>query len=76
MISIHTDKEPGLTMQGVTVERVENCGGTFYFKAKAQIGSIFGQPVEGEVVGIGKTKELALTRLAEEQKKLYESLWA
>jgi hypothetical protein len=74
-IQIHCDCQLGLQMDGVKVERVENCGGTFYFKATAKIGCIFGQEVDGEITGIGKTEAIAFQRLAEEQKKLYESLW-
>jgi hypothetical protein len=61
----------GLTMEGATV--VE-CGGTWM--ATAQIGSIFGQEVEGELRGVGPTREAALAKLAEAQRDLADSLWA
>jgi hypothetical protein len=72
---VHIDKEPGLTMNEAVVEEINNCHGQHYWKATSQIGSLFGQPVEGELVGIGKTREIALARLAEERAKLYDSLW-
>ncbi len=74
-IQIHTDCQPGLQMDGATVRQVEKVGGTFYFKATAKIGAIFGHEVGGELTGIGKTEAIALHRLADERKKLYESLW-
>lgn len=73
--TIHIDKEPGLTMEGVVFEEMPNHGMPCW-KATAQIGTIFGAKVEGELVGIGKTKELALAHLQEEQRRLYESLFA
>lgn len=76
MITIHEDCQPGLTMEGVRVEEIRNAHGQHYWKAVAQIGSIFGSEVEGELTGIGRTRERALERLAQEQKRLYESLWA
>lgn len=75
MIQIHEDCQPGLTMEGITFELCPNHGHPCW-KATAQIGSIFGAEVEGQLVGIGKTKEIAVERLQKEQKKLYESLWA
>jgi len=72
----HFDCQPGLTMEGAVIEEINNGHGQHYFKATAQIGTLFGSPVQGELTGIGATKEQALERLAEERKKLYESLWA
>jgi hypothetical protein len=75
--SFHMDKEPGLIMEGIVFKECTNCDGeSKYWKATAKIGSLFGQEVEGEIKGIGKTKEIALERLAKERKKLYDSLWA
>lgn len=74
-IQVHTDKSPGLTVEQPVLTRCENCGGSLYWKAVAQIGSIFGHKVDGQITGIGKTREIALARLEEERKKLYESLW-
>lgn len=76
-IQIHEDKHPGLTMDGVTFEHVinPNSRSGAYFVATAKIGSIFGGEVHGELQGIGTTKEMAIARLEEERKKLYESLW-
>lgn len=73
-IHTHTDIHPGLTMEEAVVEQVSNHGVTCW-KATAQIGTIFGADVEGEIIGYGRTKEQALERLAVERKKLYESLW-
>ena len=74
-IHYHTDKHPGLTMNGVEFTHHENHGKP-YWKATAQIGTLFGQKVEGELTGIGWTKEQALERLEKEHSELYESLWA
>jgi len=62
-------------MEGAVLTEVPNHGKPCW-KAVAQIGTIFGQEVHGELVGIGNTKEQALERLAEERHKLHESLWA
>lgn len=77
-IFYHESKSPGLTMDGVTFEHVVNPNSRSgaYWTATAKIGSIFGADVEGELTGIGTTREMALARLDEERKKLYESLWA
>ncbi len=72
---IHISKHPGLTMSGANLSEELNCDGSKYWKATAKIGSIFGSDVEGEIMGIGKTQELALEHLESERKKLYESLW-
>lgn len=72
---IHYDCTPGLTVDGVVFVFCQNHGRPCW-KAVAQIGTIFGTEVEGELVGIGKTKKIALDRLAEEKRKLSESLWA
>jgi hypothetical protein len=76
-IQVHIDKSPGLTMKGVKFEHVVNPNSRSgkYWIAKANIGTIFGSEVEGELKGIGTTKEKALERLHQEQKELYESLW-
>lgn len=74
-IHIHECCTPGLTMDGVVLTEIHNCHGQHYFKAVAQIGTIFGAEVEGELTGIGSTKEQALKRLDEERHKLHESLW-
>lgn len=74
-IQYHECKEIGLTMAEAEVREVHNAHGQHYWIAIAQIGSVFGAEVEGELKGIGKTKEQALERLAEERKKLAESLW-
>lgn len=74
-ISIHIDCSPGLTLAGAICEELPNALGGTYWKATAKIGSIFGSQVEGEICGIGKTREQAIKRLAEERKKLYDSLW-
>lgn len=72
---IHEDCTPGLIMGGVVFELCPNHGRPCW-KAIAQIETIFGSEVEGELVGIGKTKQIALERLAEEKRKLHESLFA
>lgn len=46
------------------------------WKATSPIGTIFGGEVDGECNGIGATKEAALAALAEDRRKLSESLWA
>lgn len=46
------------------------------WKATEKIGSIFGTEVDGECCGIGATKQKALERLREDQRRLAESLWA
>lgn len=74
--SMHMDCQPGLIMDGTKVVEIRNAHGQHYWKATARIGSIFGADVEGELNGIGRTKEQALQRLEEERKKLYESMWA
>ncbi len=71
----HLDCTPGLTVETVAFHLCPNHGKPCW-KATAKIGSIFGSEVEGELVAIGKTKEIALERLAEERRKLHESLWA
>jgi hypothetical protein len=74
-ISCFIDKEPGLTMRGAVVTRCENVDGSKYFKAVAQIGTMFGAEVDGEITGIGNTLEIAMERLAEERAKLYNSMF-
>lgn len=63
-------------MHGATVEEIHNAHGQHYFKASADIGSIFGYEVHGGIDAIGPTREIALERLKEKRKHLYESLWA
>jgi hypothetical protein len=78
-----TTKEPphmhccssGLTMDDTVIEEVHNAHGQHYWKATAQIGTIFGSEVQGELVGIGATKESALEKLKQERHKLHESIW-
>jgi hypothetical protein len=72
---IHECCSPGLVMEGVTVIELPNHGKPC-FKAVSKIGSLFGSEVEGELTGIGATREQALERLKEERAKLYESMWA
>lgn len=75
-VSYFVDSEVGLTMQGTTVEEIHNAHGQHYWKATAQIGTIFGSEVEGELTGFGRTKEAALAALAKERRDLNDSLWA
>lgn len=70
----HCDS-PGLTMEGATVVEIHNAHGQHYFKATAEIGTIFGSEVEGQCEGIGATREQALERLQQDIKNLHESLW-
>lgn len=67
---------PGLTTDEPVVTEIHSCMGQHYFKAVAQIGSIFGYEVDGEISAIGTTREQALEHLAKERQKLFESLWA
>lgn len=60
----------GLTMNNAVVVEA---GGTWI--ATARIGSIFGSEVEGELRGVGQSREAALAKLAEAQKDLADSLW-
>jgi len=76
MPGAHMDCHPGVTYEGVTLEERTNCDGSKYWYAKQAIGSLFGYEVEGECSGIGRTKEQALERLAEDKRKLQESMWA
>ncbi len=71
----HFDCTPGLTTDGPVVTEITNAHGQHYFKAVAQIGTIFGSEVDGHCEGIGATREQALQRLKEDQDKLHESLW-
>lgn len=73
---IHEDCNIGLQMEGAVVKEIHNAHGQHYWKATSKIGTIFGSEVEGEIVGIGATREQALERLKEETRKLAESLWA
>lgn len=75
-MNMHIDCEPGLIMESAKVLEIHNAHGQHYWKATKRIGSIFGAEVEGELEGIGTTKEQAVERLKQEQAKLYESLWA
>lgn len=68
-------KSPGMVNGDITVVEITNAHGQHYFKATQPIGSLFGQEVHGCCSGIGRTKEQALQRLAEDKKKLNESLW-
>lgn len=74
--SYHEDKHPGMVTEEAVVTEVNNTMGQHYWKAVAPIGSLFGHKVEGELEGIGRTRDEALKRLADERSKLYESLWA
>jgi hypothetical protein len=74
-LQIHMDCQPGLQMDGVTWEQLPNHGQPCW-RATQKIGSIFGSEVDGELHGIGATKDVALERLAEERRQLHESLWA
>ena len=67
---------PGMTISEVVVEEIHNCHGQHYFKATATIGSVFGAEVEGsELIGIGRTRELAMERFERAFREAYESLW-
>lgn len=70
----HYDCTPGLTMEGAVLELIPNHGNPCW-KATAQIGTIFGSEVEGQIEAYGSTKEIAIERLGEERRKLHESLW-
>lgn len=70
----HCDS-PGLTTDEPFLTEVNNAHGQHYWKAVAQIGTIFGSEVEGEISAMGSTREQALERLVEERRKFYESLW-
>lgn len=72
--AMHMDCHPGLTVEGVTWEYLPNHGQPCW-RATQQIGTIFGAEVEGQLQGIGLTKELALERLAEERRKLHDSMF-
>ena len=74
-VTCHTDKHPGMVTEEAVITEVTNDMGQHYWKAVAPVGSLFGQEVEGELTGIGQTKDEALRRLADERSKLYESLW-
>jgi len=74
-LHIHYDCHPGLTMERAVVTEINNAHGQHYWKAVEQIGTLFGYEVDGEISAIGTTKEQCLARLAEERKKLHESLW-
>lgn len=63
-------------MDDAVITEIKNAHGQHYFKAVAQIGSIFGGEVDGEISAIGRTKEEALQHLEQERTKLYDSLWA
>jgi hypothetical protein len=73
-IKIHEDIHVGVTMGRMTLRRVPNHGVPCWI-ATAPIGSIFGAEVEGELTGIGRTKEQAIECLEAETKRLAESLW-
>lgn len=69
-------EHPGLVVDGVIFERHENVGGTFYWKAIQPVTHLFGSVVDAAPLeGIGKTQELALQRLEQARKELYESIW-
>lgn len=72
----HQCQTVGLTMENAVVTEHHNAHGQHYWKAVAQIGTIFGSEVDGELSGYGRTKEQALERLQQERIKLHESLWA
>ena len=75
-IQIHEDINIGLTMDAPDVREISDGLGGKCFVAVAQIGSIFGSEVDGELRGIGRTREIAIERLKQEQKNLADSLWA
>lgn len=75
-IQIHENINIGLTMDQPDVREISDGLGGKCFVAVAQIGSIFGSEVNGELRGIGRTREIALDRLKQEQKNLADSLWA
>lgn len=66
----------GLTTGKPVVEEIHNGHGQHYWKATANIESVFGSEVSGQVSGIGKTRKQAMDRLNDEITKLAESLWA
>lgn len=66
------DSEIGMTM-GKTVV---NQRGDGTWLATYPIGTLFGQEVDGECRGEGKTKEEALENLAKDRQTLNDSLWA
>lgn len=70
-VYVHTDKEVGITMGKTVVAERED--GTWL--ASCPIGTIFGSEVEGEITGVGKTREEALVELDKSRKKLNDSLW-
>lgn len=74
MNPVHYDCTPGLTMDDAVLTEIPNHGKPCW-KAVAQIGTIFGGEVSGELTGFGATKEKALEALAEERRKLHEWLW-
>jgi hypothetical protein len=65
----------GVATDGVKLEEIHNNMGQHYWKATTTELYIFGYKVDGELVGIGETKEEALKRLEIEKQSLAESLW-
>lgn len=66
----------GSTFEDVKLEERTNVDGSKYWYAEQAIGTLFGSEVEGACTGIGRTKEQALERLAEDKRRLNGSLWA
>lgn len=74
---VFIDRNIGVTMgsAALCVEKPNALGGTFW-ECTQPIGYLLGSPVEGECRGIGRTREQAMERLAEDVKRLGDSLWA
>lgn len=75
-IQIHVDETVGLDTGLEDVRHISNGLGGMCWVATQPVEHIFGTPVESQpLVGIGRTREEALERLAKARRDFAESLW-
>lgn len=65
------DSEVGMTMGNTMIEHTPEG----LFKITMQIETIFGAEVDGQISGVGRTLAEAKINLAEERRRLNDSLW-
>ena len=66
------DQEVGMTLGNAMIEVTPEG----LFKLTMKIETIFGSEVDGQISGVGRTMDEAKANLAEERRRLNESLWA
>lgn len=77
-LCIHCNTNVGQSDSGIEVAQKTDGAGQDYWEAKTTVTHLFGQELTGSapIIGIGKTREIAIARCKQELKEFNDSLWA